>query len=198
VKKFTLLFYLLFFCFVRCNRGNNKPSLQSNKFFIIGRFLVKETYDSTGKIKTKQYFNNDTIPDGAYIEYFDNGIIAKWRWYTAKHKNPYCGVFYSEQSTFDTFKGQPFLGIENNINNKPLIKLINPPQITVNLLYKDFYHGKVVNEIMYDPLLTDTVSWIPLDEYDHRQDHKYKIYFYIVDTVKASLLYQDSLEIKER
>jgi len=196
---FIIYIPLLLFCFLNCrNSASKKVSLSHIEFIKKGKKLIKEIYDSAGKIEMRQFFNKDTIPDGAMIEYYSNGTVATWLWYAAKHKNPYCGIFYNEQAVFDTLKGKPFLGIENNKNNKPLVKLINPPQITVKLLYKDFYMGKVVNDIMYDPLPTDTISWVPLDEYGHKQDHVYKIYFYIVDTIKTSLLYQDSLEINEK
>ena len=167
------------------------------KFTYVGRFLVKETYDRTGKIEAKQYFDKDTIPDGAAIEYYPNGKVESWIWYI--HNDPYCGVFFNEQGDFDTLKGNPFLDVICcNGNNDPDIKLINPPQVAFRLLFKDIYKKKVIKKIMYEPLLTDTVSWVPLDEYKYQEGHNYKIYFYVVDTVKTFLLYQDSLEIKEK
>jgi len=171
--------------------------MPSAKFYKQGRFLVKETYDSTGKIETKQYFNKDTTPDGAYTEYFDNGIIAKWIWFIPKYKNPVGGVYYYDNGVFDTFKGRPFLGTGNDSNNEPVIKLINPPQVKFRMGYKDIFNNKVVNEIYYDPILTDSISWVPLDEYKLTKGHKYRIYFYILDTLNKIFLFQDSINLKE-
>jgi hypothetical protein len=180
------------------NAENNNNKHYLDRLYKDNRFLIKEAYDSSGKIKLKQYFNKDTVPDGAMIEYYSNGKIAKWRWFRAKHKNPDCGIFYNEDGSFDTLKGKPFLAIGNDADQNPVIELINPPQVKFTIGYKDYYENKMIKKIYYDPILTDTISWVPLDEYKKTKGHEYIICFYIIDSVKNKILYQDSINLKER
>jgi len=109
--SFTLFYFVaIIVCFFNCkNKTDEKTTTSITKFSKNGRFLIKETYDSVGKVATKQYFNSDTVHDGACIEYFNNGNIGSWKWYIPRQKDPICGVFYYEDGSFDTFKGRPYL-----------------------------------------------------------------------------------------
>lgn len=186
-------------CFLNCkNSSPKKNDTSATKYSKEGRFLIKETCDSSGRIIAKQYFNKDTVPDGALIEYYPNGLIATWQWYIANHNTPYTKIHYNVNGIFDSLIGNSFLNVVCcNDFNKTVVELINPPQTGIRLLYKDIYKGKVVYSDIYKPFLTDTVSWVVLGKYQYNKEHKYKIYFYIVDTLKRTLFYQDSSEIKE-
>jgi hypothetical protein len=188
------------FCFFQnCKDNHRKTDFPSSKYTYIGTSLIKETFDSTGKITIRQYYNADTVPNGAKIEFYNNGKIASWIWYSSKHKEPYCGVYYSEEGLFDTLRGIPFIDIVYKKDfDYPYIKTINPPNVALQLVYKDIYNGKIVKKTLYGPILTDSVAWFGLDEYKYQNGHKHEIYFNIVDTIKEYLLYQDSLEIIER
>ena len=188
---------MIILCFSNCgSRKIEKPT--TTKFTKKGRFLIKETYDSTNKPLTKQYFNNDTVPDGAAIEFYENGNIGSWKWFIPGKKNPTCGLFYHEDGSFDTLKGRPYLGMSYDVNHSPVVEVINPPQLKIEIGYKEIFNNIKVNGIIYDPTLTDTIAWVALDEYHYVKGHEYKIFFRILDTIQKKLLYQDSTHLAQR
>ena len=168
------------------------------KYYRQGRFLIKETFDSSGRLLVKQSFNKDTVPDGAMAEYYPNGIIAIWRWFIPKQKKPTCGVFYHSDGTFDTLKGRPYLDMGWDDRNEPVVEIIHLPYLTTQLGYKEIYKNRAIKNIVYDPIITDSINLVPLDEYKYVKGHEYKIYFYIVDTVQKRFLFQDSTHLAER
>jgi hypothetical protein len=202
MKKYNFAFLyclVVVVCFVNCkNKKDENDKKQTVRFLKEGRFLIKETYNRSGKISIKQYFNKDTTPNGAYIEYFDNGNICKWVWYIPNRKNPKCGVYFHSDGSFDTLKGRPYLGIAWDEIDDPVVKLINPPHLTIQFGYKEIYKNHILRYVTYDPILTDSISWVPLHEYKYAKGHKYKIYFCIVDTIQKRFLYQDSTNLAER
>ena len=194
MKKVLLLLCVCSIPFAACHSKKEKALGSSVKYSRHGRFLIKETFDSNGKLLVKQSFNKDTVPDGAMMEYYPNGIIATWRWFIYSEKNPRCGVFFKENGSFDTLKGVPFL-VAQNPENSPGVEFINPPQIKFQAGYKETFKNQIIYQTIYNPTLTDSISFIPLNEYKYAKGHKYEVYFYIVDTVKKRSLYQDSLEL---
>ena len=80
----------------------------------------------------------------------------------------------------------------------PVVELINPPHLTIQLGYKETYKDRVIKNIDYDPILTDSIAWVPLGEYRYVKGHEYKIYFRIVDNVQKRFLYQDSTHLAQR
>lgn len=201
MKKFS--FYFLFplamlICFLNCkNSSPKKKDAPVIKFFKEGRFLIKETFDSSGSILIKQYFNKDTVPDGAMIEYYPNSTIATWRWFLPKQKNPNCGIFYNENGTFDTLKGRVFLDLGEDKDHNPVIIFINPPQLKIRIGYKDVFKNKILKEKNYDPILTDSTGSVALDEYKYAKGHDYILYFYVVNTIDNKVLYNDSIYYME-
>jgi len=185
--------------FFGCNNKRDEKRIKpAIKFFTEGRFLIKVSYDSTGNIVAKQSFDKDTTPDGAYTEYFKNGTIGSWRWFRRGQKDPICGVFYYEDGWFDTMKGRPFLEMGWDEINQPVVVLVNPPHLKIQLGYKEIYKNRILRNITYDPILTDSICWVPLDKYKYRIGREYKIYFYIVDTLHQAFLYQDSTHLAQR
>jgi hypothetical protein len=182
-------------CNIYCKEATTSNVNSNTKYSESGRFIVKEIYDSAGHLKIKQYLNRDTVPEGPMIEYNTNDVIIAWIWFVKGEKNPKCGVFYKEDGYFDTLKGQTFLGVGRDNHENPVIMAINPPQVKLMIAYKDFYKNKIFKEIYYtDPYRTDSMTLISLDEYKYRNEHKYKIYFSIVDSIKKTTLYTDSME----
>ena len=62
-------------------------------------------------------------------------------------------------------------------------KLINPPKLFINLIYRESYNEKILKKIKYEPIITDTICWVALDEYSFKKTHKYTIDICIIDTI---------------
>jgi len=185
--KYSVLIILVFIIVYSCKNGNTKE-VQNNSFryYDTGRFLIKESYDGSGRITTKQYYNKDTIPDGAEFDYYNNGKMKKWKWFDAKQKTPYCGAYYDSNGVFDTFKGDAILNVGNEDSSSLYVTLANPPNVKFIVTFDDSYKNKHINELIYDPIKTDSTSFIIIhrskDEFVYNKEHKYTLNFYIVDS----------------
>ena len=194
-----LLLYILAIIFSLSSCQSNKKEYVSYraKFYNSGRFLVKETYDSSGKIVTKQYFNKDTMPDGAYIEYFSDGIIGKWVWFIANDKNPSCGFYYYSDGSFDTLKGNPFISAFYNTKGEGCFKILAPPDLCYIIKFIDFYNDNKLAQYDYEPIKIDSVNWVILRKFEFEKGHKYKLFFCTVDTSTKLLINRSSFELKK-
>ena len=173
--------FLTFFCFEKC-RGKQLKNLI--KYSLHGRFIIKESFDSSGKITGRQYFNKDTIPNGAEIYYYPNGKIKHWKWFQ-NNKTPSCGVYYDTDGVFFAFRGNPFIDLGNETDTSVYVTLVNPPNIKFIIVYEDTYKSKVMKSLMFEPTLTDSTSWIVIDrnsnEFLYQKEHKYELIFYVID-----------------
>ena len=195
-KKPVIIVLVMIMAIIIVQVGNNNSHTIGNefKYYRSGRFLVKDSYDSAGKLVTKQFFNADTMPDGAEIDYYANGKIEKWKWFDPTSKYSYCVVYYNAKGGFDTFVGRPFIGTGYDHKHELCIELINPPNVNIKMGYVDFYNGKVMEQLAYPPSPTDTIAWVILDHYKHEDGHKYMLYYYFVDS-SNHILCESSIEL---
>jgi hypothetical protein len=183
---------LQLFCFSGCvNQVNKTANKNYVKFSSMGKFIVKETYDSIGLIRAKQYFNKDTIPDGSEIEYYSNNRIEKWKWHTLDNKYPICGVYYSSKGFFDSFKGRPFIEFINKDKMKGslYIELINPPNINSIVLLDDSSCDHRL-QLKYDPIVSGSLNWVIIGDSNEdklKNGHRYTLYYFVVDSNKKEL-----------
>jgi hypothetical protein len=188
-----------------------------HQFYKKGRFLVRETRNQNKVLVRVQYFDKDTIPDGALIEYNKNGKIAKWKWFTKtrqgnhpdmlafyergkdnkvetkewrseyKDIQPDCIAYYDGNGRLDTFVGNPFIKVVYDINKQLWIGVINPPNTNNTLMFIDSLNGKLANVIFYNPQCTDTLCWVGLDEYKALKGHKYELSYFFEDSLRHPL-----------
>lgn len=189
--------------FGNCENAIQKKPIKANKekYYKNGRFLVRETYDSSGRLQAKQFFNKDTIPDGAEIDYYMNGNVEKWKWYTLQDKYPRCLIHYDDNGIYDTIKGNPFIdGIKAN-DTDLAVKFVNPLNVKSFIMLEDKYKNEIVVQYKFDPISLDTVNIVILNKksgYAKKVGHQYLIYFYIIDSVR-SLLHRTpkAIELKD-
>ncbi len=176
---------MMVFCFLlSCNGYENGKSTDSTiRLYTDGRFIIKETRDDIGHIVKKQRLNKDTIADGPEFNYYTNGKIRLWRWFT--NDTPNCLLFYDSTGAFRRIKGDPFIKVGREAKERIYIKMINPPNVKYIVILNDFYNGKLFDELSYKPTVTDTASWVFIgryDEYKYNKEHKYVLDFYVVDS----------------
>jgi len=176
---FKILIILIIF--LSC-KNNEKKKVYESKIYRKGVYLIKEDYYENGVLRFKKHFTLDTVPMGSEITYYPNSKIAKWKWFGENHKYAYIGVYYDSNGFYNSFKGTPFIQAGKSINGETFVELVNPPNVNYLLGYRDFFNDKVVYQQAYEPGLTDTTSWVTLNNYKYDSTHKYFLYYYFLST----------------
>ena len=181
------VFIILFLC--SCNLSTG---ISNSKILIYkkDRFLIKDTYSNMGELRQRQYFNNDTLPDGPAIDYFPDGKIGIWRWYKYKEAKPHCIVFYNKNGIFDSLKGNPFLRAKYVSDTIFYLQCVKPPQLTYIIKINDTYKGELLNSKAFEPFETDTINWVAISHNLFEKYHAYNIDFCIIDTITSKILYE--------
>jgi len=143
--------------------------------------LIKEQYDSTGKITSRQWFNTDTVASGAEIFYYPNGKIEKWKWYGPDNIIPYAVVYFDTIGRYSEYKGIAFIDAIKFNKNDVYIEMINPPNVKFLLCYTDSFNNKLKRKTLYEPGLTDSVAWVKLDEHIFKHNHAYTLMYYFLN-----------------
>jgi hypothetical protein len=158
--------------------------------------LVKDIYEY-GRLADRQYLNKDSIPDGPEFNYFSNGDIKKWKWYS-KSFTPSCNVYFFKNKIFDTCQGSPFLGTYYDSVSILWVRTIRPPYFrNVILGYRDFFEGKLMKQFGYTYKETDTGLLFPLIDHKEEQGHTYLLSFYMLDSAKKIIfMVETNLENK--
>jgi hypothetical protein len=185
LNNFYVTILLLILGFSNC-RHNQRISLQNKiKIYARGHDIIKEIFDSTGQMMTMQSFNKDTIPNGAQTTYYSNGKIRKWKWF----KNDtiaLCGAYYDSNGICYAFRGNPFLKAGNESHSGIYVTMVTPPTTKFITIFRDSFKNKIVNQLTYEPVNTDSNSYIVIkkteDEFKYKEGHTYTLCFYIVDS----------------
>jgi len=170
------------------NDIKQRATATSEKYFYKGELLVKEMYDSSKKLAIKQTFTKDTVPYGAKISYDSNGNVDKWEWFLHSLKYPDCIVYYKSNGTFDTLVGNPFISTGFDKKHQLCVKLVNPPNLNMVVTYQDSFQNKLLKDIYYPVLSTDSVAYIALRDHTPKKNHKYMLNFHIVDSSNYYIL----------
>ena len=188
------IFYVVIIAIMYSCRSNDV------KIYKVGKHIIKDVYGNQGEIRRRQYFSNDTLPDGAEIDYFPDGKIAIWRWYKYKDVRPCCVLFYNKNGVFDSLKGNPFLHAIYVSDTGFYLQGIKPPQLAYIVEYNDVFKGKLINTDAFKPSETDTIDWIAISHHKFEKDHIYNINFCIIDTVtnKIQNEYHEKLNLLPR
>ncbi len=166
-----------------CNSDAPDSRNTTIKYLYINNHLVREIYDSIGKIKIRKTLNEDTTSYGSELNYYDNGKIEKWKWFFYSEKYPDCVIYYNDNGAFDTLQGNPFISTIYNKERILCVKLINPPNVKIKVGYRNYYRNKIVQQFAYSPIETDSVAWVFLYEHKPKKNHNYKLYYYVVDSL---------------
>jgi len=155
--KKELIFIVLLILVLSCDNEHH----QKNSFvriYNIGSFLIKETYDSLQHLKIKQFFNKDTVPNGALITFYPNGKIYTWKWYFDDDKNPRCKIIYDSNGHFSKMEGYVIIDsqyIRQNID----LALALPPGLKFIVKVKSLDKGLLHQEMDCYPYLNgDTIG----------------------------------------
>lgn len=183
-KKFSPV--LLFFIWHLLSCDQRTPEHEHEKGEVRYRKhldgLQKEVFDSNQKLLSKQFFDKDTIPFGALEEYYDNGKLAKWKWFNRSysfksgdsiafythggntpiqreeqkkddiHAYPDCIAYYDTLGQLDTFVGKPFIAIRLDTFGKTWMNIVQPPNTNAKIMYIDEVDNEVVKCAFYNPI----------------------------------------------
>jgi hypothetical protein len=147
--------------------------------------LVKKTYSKTGAIIKVQLFTKDTVPSGAEIDFYNNGVIKHWKYYTDQSRLPRCVVYYDSLGKFDTLIGMPFIDSYRGEDGVIYVKTINPPATKSVLLLDIYKDGKKIDNVAYSPISTDSMGLTAIgqhNEVNFRKDAKGFVYYHIIDS----------------
>ena len=184
--KYIFVFFVIL---LYCCKGGDKKVITYEKY---GRFLVKKSFCENGRLCTKQFYNNDTVPDGAAFEYYPNGKISEWQWFAPDDSDTlaHCVVEYDTNGVYEKFKGWPFVRVINKNDSVCVITAVHPPNIKYIILLVDVDNKGRIQSYRYVPEITDTTSWVEVGDigeslYTH--GHSYYMQYYIVNSSRDSV-----------
>ena len=156
----------------------------STVFYTHNNHLIKKKFDSLGKLLSVQSLTFDSLLDGPQIFYYNNGQIKKWIWRQKEDSISRCGAYYNLDGKFDTLRGNPFLDSRKNYPRGKSVTILNPPGIKYVLFRQEYYKGKFVQALFYDPELTDSTSHIVMERHNDKliKGHEYILNFFIIDS----------------
>ncbi len=190
--RYTLITHIfnIFYTFSSCQNHEKKINInESIKYYIDGENLIKEAYNTNNCALSKQFFNTDTVPDGASIEYYDNYNISKWKWFTLDNKYPICCAYYNDYGQFDSFKGRTFIECirKDKNRNSYYIKMAKIPNVRSVIILEDSSNSSS-KKLKYDQIVKGLFNWIIIGEWGEiKREHTYIAYCYIIDSTKHEL-----------
>ena len=193
----------MFLVFTNCKENNNVFS-DNPIYYHAGTFLVKETHYTSGKIKTKQYFNRDTVHNGPLITYYLNGKILSWKCYFYNDSLPKCKFTFDSTGKFVELKG---FVITDSVYGKKNIGLVimHPPGLKMGIrVVSKYSNGQTHHDTFWDPDIsentidanndtTDNMTVFCIDKYI--KGHVYKAYVYLNDSVNKQFNCLDSIQL---
>ena len=169
MKKYCLInigFFFLFGCQVSLSDGCNKERIK--KFHNKEGKLVMQNFYPNGKIKIEAEFKNDSIQDGRYKRFYENGILESEGYYKDNDQYGEWKFYYENRNiksyVFFNDKGKQYylrkydengkliksmgIGLIEGVMNDDKVKageiyqcditVVNPPDCTVRLFTGEY------------------------------------------------------------